>query len=34
MKLNVLLVEDLPHPVEKVWRALTDPRCIARMADG
>jgi len=25
MKLNVLLVEDLPHPVEKVWRALTDP---------
>jgi len=25
MKLNVLLVEDFPHPVEKVWRALTDP---------
>jgi uncharacterized protein YndB with AHSA1/START domain len=24
MKLNVLLVEDFPHPVEKVWRALTD----------
>ncbi|MBV8357641.1 MAG: SRPBCC domain-containing protein [Deltaproteobacteria bacterium] len=25
MKLNVLLVEDFPHPMEKVWRALTDP---------
>ena len=25
MKLNVLLVEDFPHPVEKVWQALTDP---------
>jgi uncharacterized protein YndB with AHSA1/START domain len=25
MKLDVLLVEDFPHPVEKVWRALTDP---------
>jgi uncharacterized protein YndB with AHSA1/START domain len=25
MKLNVLLVEDFPHPVEKVWRALTEP---------
>jgi uncharacterized protein YndB with AHSA1/START domain len=25
MKLNILLVEDFPHPIEKVWRALTDP---------
>jgi uncharacterized protein YndB with AHSA1/START domain len=25
MKLNVFLVEDFPHPVEKVWRSLTDP---------
>lgn len=25
MKLNVLLVEDFSHPMEKVWRALTDP---------
>jgi uncharacterized protein YndB with AHSA1/START domain len=25
MKLNVLLVEDFPHPVERVWRALTEP---------
>jgi uncharacterized protein YndB with AHSA1/START domain len=25
MKLNVLLVEDFSHPVEKVWRTLTDP---------
>jgi uncharacterized protein YndB with AHSA1/START domain len=25
MKLDVLLVEDFPHPVEKGWRALTDP---------
>jgi uncharacterized protein YndB with AHSA1/START domain len=24
MKLNVLLVEEFPHPPEKVWRALTD----------
>jgi uncharacterized protein YndB with AHSA1/START domain len=24
MKLNVMLVEDLPRPVDKVWRALTD----------
>jgi uncharacterized protein YndB with AHSA1/START domain len=24
MKLNVLLVEDFPHPVEKVWRSLTN----------
>jgi len=25
MKLKVLLVEDFPHRVEKVWQALTDP---------
>jgi uncharacterized protein YndB with AHSA1/START domain len=25
MKLNILLVEEFSHPVEKVWRALTDP---------
>jgi uncharacterized protein YndB with AHSA1/START domain len=24
MKLDVLLVEDFPHPVEKLWQALTD----------
>jgi uncharacterized protein YndB with AHSA1/START domain len=28
MKLNVLLVEDFSHPVEKVWRALTDPEAL------
>jgi uncharacterized protein YndB with AHSA1/START domain len=28
MKLNVLLVEDFPHPPEKVWRALTDPEAL------
>ena len=28
MKLNVLLVEDFPHPVETVWRALTDPAAL------
>jgi uncharacterized protein YndB with AHSA1/START domain len=28
MKLNVLLVEDFPHPVERVWRALTDPEAL------
>ena len=25
MKLNILLVEDYPHPPERVWRSLTDP---------
>ena len=25
MELNVLLVEDYPHPREKVWRALIEP---------
>jgi uncharacterized protein YndB with AHSA1/START domain len=25
MKLNVLLIEDYPHPVERVWHSLTDP---------
>jgi len=29
MKLNVLLVEDFPHPVDKVWRALIDPRALS-----
>jgi uncharacterized protein YndB with AHSA1/START domain len=29
MKLNVLLVEDFPHPVEKVWGALTDPKALS-----
>jgi uncharacterized protein YndB with AHSA1/START domain len=29
MKLNVLLVEDFPHPVEKVWQALTDPDALS-----
>jgi uncharacterized protein YndB with AHSA1/START domain len=29
MKLNILLVEDFPHPVEKVWRALTNPEAIS-----
>jgi uncharacterized protein YndB with AHSA1/START domain len=28
MKLNVLLVEDFPHPVEKVWRSLTNPEAL------
>jgi len=28
MKLNVLLVEDFPHPVERVWQALTDPEAL------
>jgi uncharacterized protein YndB with AHSA1/START domain len=28
MKLNVLLSEDFPHPVDKVWRALTDPNAL------
>src|SRR5437016_8356699 len=28
MKLNVLLVEDFPHPLERVWRALTDPEAL------
>lgn len=28
MKLNVLLVEDFQHPVEKVWKALTDPNAL------
>lgn len=29
MKLDVLLVEDFPHPVEKSWRALTDRDALA-----
>jgi uncharacterized protein YndB with AHSA1/START domain len=29
MKLDILLVEDFPHPVEKVWRALTDPDALS-----
>jgi len=28
MKLNVRLVENFPHPPEKVWRALTDPEAL------
>jgi len=28
MKLNVLLVEDYPHPVEKVWQSLTEPAAL------
>jgi uncharacterized protein YndB with AHSA1/START domain len=28
MKLNILLVEEFLHPVEKVWRALTDPAAL------
>jgi uncharacterized protein YndB with AHSA1/START domain len=28
MKLNVLLVEDFQHPVERVWQALTDPNAL------
>jgi uncharacterized protein YndB with AHSA1/START domain len=28
MKLNVLLVEDFPHPVQKVWQALTNPEAL------
>ena len=29
MKLDVLLVEDFPHPVEKLWGALTDRNALA-----
>jgi uncharacterized protein YndB with AHSA1/START domain len=29
MKLNILLVEDFPHPVEKVWQGLTNPEAIS-----
>jgi uncharacterized protein YndB with AHSA1/START domain len=29
MKLNVLLTQNYPHPVEKVWRSLTDPAALA-----
>ena len=28
MMLNVLLVEDYPHPVEKVWQSLTEPAAL------
>ena len=28
MKLNVSLVEDYPHPVEKVWQSLTEPAAL------
>jgi len=28
MKLNVLLVEDFQHPVERVWQGLTDPAAL------
>jgi len=28
MELNILLVEDFPHPVERVWLALTDPEAL------
>jgi uncharacterized protein YndB with AHSA1/START domain len=29
MNLNILLVEDFPHSVEKVWGALTNPEAIS-----
>ncbi len=29
MKLNILLVEDYAHPVEKVWQSLTDPAALS-----
>ena len=29
MKLDVRLVESLPHPVERVWSAITDPESIS-----
>lgn len=28
MNLNIALVEDYPHPIEKVWRSLTDPAAL------
>jgi uncharacterized protein YndB with AHSA1/START domain len=30
MKLEILLVEDYAHPIEKVWTALTDPAALAQ----
>ena len=30
MKLEILLVEDYTHPIEKVWAALTDPAALAQ----
>ena len=30
MKLEILLVEDYAHPIEKVWMALTDPAALAQ----
>jgi uncharacterized protein YndB with AHSA1/START domain len=29
MKLEILLVEDYAHPIEKVWAALTEPSALA-----
>jgi uncharacterized protein YndB with AHSA1/START domain len=29
MKLNVLLVEDYPHPVESVWKSLIEPAALS-----
>src|ERR1700756_698154 len=29
MKLEILLVEDYAHPIEKVWAALTEPAALA-----
>lgn len=30
MKLEIVLVEDFPHPIGKVWAALTDPAALAQ----
>jgi uncharacterized protein YndB with AHSA1/START domain len=30
MKLEIVLVEDYPHPIEKVWAALIDPDALAQ----
>jgi len=29
VRLHLVLEEDLPHPIERVWRALTDPAALA-----
>jgi uncharacterized protein YndB with AHSA1/START domain len=30
MKVEILLVEDYTHPIEKVWAAITDPAALAQ----
>ncbi len=30
MKVEILLVEDYTHPIDKVWAAITDPAALAQ----